>query len=114
MTVPRFKDELLYYEVTIPVTEEGLMIQVGKWIGDLYNTAIEGYRHHKNGDIALVERNRTFRRRGDRIVKVEEDSMRKKPFQYVYDALAYYAKIQTSVRLTTIHLSYVLNCEDAR
>ncbi len=39
--------------------------------------------------------------------------MHKKPFQYVYDVLAYYAKIQTSVQLTMIHLSYVLNCEDA-
>jgi hypothetical protein len=110
MTVPRFKDELLYYELTVPVTEEGLMMQLGKWHGDMYNTAIEGYCHHKNGDIALVERNSKFRCGGDRIVKVEEDSMRKKPFQYVYDALTYYANIQTSIRLTMIHLSYVLNC----
>ncbi len=56
------------------------MMQLGEWIGDLYNTAVEGYCRHKNGDIALVERSSTFRSRGDRILKVEEDSMRKKHF----------------------------------
>jgi hypothetical protein len=55
MTSPRFKSELLNYEVVVPCTEEGLMMQLTKYDGDIYGTAIEGYCHHANGDPALVE-----------------------------------------------------------
>jgi hypothetical protein len=55
---------------------------------------------------------KTFRSKGDRIVRVEEESMRRKPFQYVFDALVHYAKIQSYVQLTMLHVSYVTNMED--
>ncbi len=65
MTSPRFQNELLYYEVIVPVTEEGLKMQLKKYDGDIYGTAIEGYLHHTNGDLALVEQKKAFRSKGD-------------------------------------------------
>ncbi len=97
MTSPRFKSELLNYEVVVPCTEEGLMMQLTKYDGDIYGTAIEGYCHHANGDPALVEQKKIFRSKGDQIVRVKEESMHRKPFQYVFDALVHYAKIQSSI-----------------
>ncbi len=35
MTSPTFKNELLYYEVIVPCTEEGLMMQLTKNVGDI-------------------------------------------------------------------------------
>ncbi len=67
--------ELLYYKVTVPVTEEGLMMQLTKDDGDIYGTAIESYHHHENGGIALLEPKSTFRSKGEQIVRVEEESM---------------------------------------
>ena len=55
---------------------------------------------------------KTFRSKGDRIVRVEEEHMRRKPFYYVFYTLANYAKIQSSIQLTMLHVSYVTNMED--
>ncbi len=81
-----------FYEVKIPVTEEELMFRLTKYDGEMFCAAIDGYRRHKNNDVALVEQNQTFKSKGDRIVRIEDESMRKKPFQWVFDCLSHYAK----------------------
>ena len=55
MSSSSFQNELLYYEVIVPCTDEGLILHLTKYDGDIYGTAIEGYRHHANGDLVLVE-----------------------------------------------------------
>jgi hypothetical protein len=103
---------LLFYEVNIPVTKEGLMFRLTKYDGEMFCAAIDGYRRHKNNDVALVEQNKTFKSKGDRIVRIEDESMRKKPFQWVFDCLSHYAKTQSTVNVTMLHASYAANTPD--
>ena len=103
---------LLFYEVNIPFTEEGLMFRLTKYDGEMFCAAIDGYRRHKNNDVALVEQNQTFKSKGDRIVRIEDESMRKKPFQWVFDCLSHYAKTQSTVNVTMLHASYAANTPD--
>jgi hypothetical protein len=103
---------LLFYEVNIPVTEEGLMFRLTKYDGEMFCAAVDGYRRHKNNDVALVEQNKTFKSKGDRIVRIEDESMRKKPFQWVFDCLSHYAKTQFTVNVTMLHASYAANTPD--
>jgi hypothetical protein len=78
----------------------------------MFCAAIDGYRRHKNNDVALVEQNQTFKSKGDRIVRIEDESMRKKPFQWVFDCLSHYAKTQSTVNVTMLHASYAANTPD--
>jgi hypothetical protein len=78
----------------------------------MFCAAIDGYRRHKNNDVALVEQNKTFKSKGDRIVRIEDESMRKKPFQWVFDCLSHYAKTQSTVNVTMLHASYAANTPD--
>ena len=78
----------------------------------MFCAAIDGYRRHKNNDVALVEQNKTFKSKGDRIVRIEDESMRKKPFQWVFDCLSHYAKTQSTVNVTMLHATYAANTPD--
>ena len=88
------------------------MFRLTKYDGEMFCAAIDGYRRHKNNDVALVEQNKTFKSKGDRIVRIEDESMRKKPFQWVFDCLSHYAKTQSTVNVTMLHASYAANTPD--
>jgi hypothetical protein len=88
------------------------MCRLTKYDDEMYCTAIDGYRCHKNNDVALVEKNQTFKSKGDQIVRIEDESMQKKPFQWVYDCLSHYAKTQSTINVTMLHASYAANTPD--
>jgi hypothetical protein len=84
-----------YYDVFVPKTAEGYMIQVGDLTSskltfsdiqdrDLgYSTVFIGYRLHKNGDKSFVEQNQLFRNVGDIITAVNDVDVNRKSFNDV-------------------------------
>lgn len=87
------------YDVSVPKTSEGLMLQVcsSPFLG--YDATFTGYRRHTDGQKPYVETNHILRNIGDIITGVEGLDMFGKSFDYVVKAIGDKCKDQHSVSL---------------
>ena len=82
-----------YYSVKIPITKEGLLINIGppnkhfEKLMPLYSCTFQGFRKLSNGDIAEVEKQCLIHEIGDWIIKVDHQPTEKLTFVEVKELL---------------------------
>jgi hypothetical protein len=87
------------YDVSVPRTSEGLMLQVcaAPFLG--YEANFTGYRCHNDGKASFAETNHVIRNKGDIITAVEGLEMFGKSFDYVVNSISEKCKVQHSISL---------------
>lgn len=93
------------YDVSVPRTSEGLMLQVcsAPFLG--YEANFTGYRCHNDGKKSFAETNHVIRNKGDIITAVEGLEMFGKSFDYVVNAISDKCKVQHSISLRMLDKS---------